>query len=166
MVRVQRLRCRLAAQDASSTGRGAVRADVPDPPPIEEGAFHADSPFAGRAVARGDGRITVPSIQQEGTPMDFAAILAELIGGAVGGGAGGKIIKDSDLGNIGNIITGAIGGGIGGQLLNALVTGTAGGAAGGMDIGLLAGQLVGGGVAGAIVQIVVGLIKNKFLAHP
>lgn len=98
--------------------------------------------------------------------MDIAAILAQLIGGATGGAVGGKTLKDSDLGNIGNLIVGAIGGLGGGQILNALVTDGAGvAAAGGMDIGALAGQLVGGGVAGAIVQIIVGLIKNKFVAR-
>lgn len=63
--------------------------------------------------------------------MDIGTILAQLIGGAVGGTAGGKVVKDADLGNIGNLIAGAIGGGVG----------------------------------GAIVQIVVGLIKNKLISN-
>lgn len=93
------------------------------------------------------------------------AIIAQLIGGAVGGTAGGKVVKDSDLGNIGNLIAGAVGGVGGGQLLGALLggAGAATAGAGGFDLAAMAGQLVGGGVAGAIVQVVVGLIKNKLL---
>ncbi len=87
------------------------------------------------------------------------AILAQLIGGLIGGGASGKAIKDADLGNVGNLIAGAVGGVGGGALLNSLVG--LGGAAGGVDFAALAGQLVGGGVAGAIVQVVVGLLVNK-----
>ena len=75
--------------------------------------------------------------------MDLSGILAELIGGAVGGGAGGKIVKDSDLGNIGNIIAGAIGGLGGGSIAGALLGGVGGDAAAGLDIGALASQFVG-----------------------
>jgi len=90
--------------------------------------------------------------------MDLSAILAELIGGAIGGAAGGKAVKDSDLGTAGNLITGAIGGLGGGWITTALLGLEA---TSGMDIGVLAGQLVGGGVGGLILQVVVGLIKNK-----
>jgi uncharacterized membrane protein YeaQ/YmgE (transglycosylase-associated protein family) len=95
--------------------------------------------------------------------MDLSAILAQVIGGALGGTAGGKIIKDSDLGSLGNIIAGGIGG-LGGNALLTAVLGSLGSGAGGMDIGVLAGQLVGGGITGLIVQVVVGLIKNKLVA--
>jgi len=37
-------------------------------------------------------------------------------------------------------------------------------AASGLDIGALASQLVGGGVGGLVLQVVVGLVKNKLLA--
>lgn len=33
--------------------------------------------------------------------MDLTSILAQIVGGAVGGTAGGKILKDSDLGSLG-----------------------------------------------------------------
>jgi hypothetical protein len=92
-------------------------------------------------------------------------ILAQLIGGLAGGAASGKLVKDADLGQIGNLIAGGIGGVGGGQLLGALLGGATGDAAAGLDIAALAGQLVGGGVAGAIVQVVVGMIKNKHLAR-
>lgn len=90
------------------------------------------------------------------------AIVAQLIGGAIGGTGGGKVVKASDLGNIGNMIAGAVGGVGGGALLNSIL-GMAGPTVGGVDIAALAGQLVGGGIAGAIVQIIVGMVINKVI---
>ncbi|MCB2124860.1 MAG: hypothetical protein H6897_05470 [Rhodobacteraceae bacterium] len=81
-------------------------------------------------------------------------ILSQLIGGAVGGLGGGKVVKDADMGNIGNLIAGALGGIGGGQLIGGLL-------GSGTDIAALAGNLVGGGVAGLIVQVVVGLVVKK-----
>jgi hypothetical protein len=95
--------------------------------------------------------------------MDLTAIITQLIGGAIGGLGGGKIIKDSDLGPIVNLIVGAIGG-LGGGALTGQMMGAAP-AAGSMDIGAIVTQLVGGGVGGAILQIVIGLIKNKMMAR-
>lgn len=95
--------------------------------------------------------------------MDLTAIITQLVGGAIGGLGGGKIIKDSDLGPIVNLIVGAIGG-LGGGALTGQMMGMAP-AAGSMDIGALVAQLVGGGVGGLILQVVIGLIKNKMLAR-
>lgn len=81
-------------------------------------------------------------------------ILSQLIGGAVGGLGGGKVVKDADMGNIGNLIAGALGGIGGGQLIGGLL-------GSGTDIAALAGNLVGGGVAGLIVQVVVGMIVKR-----
>ncbi|WP_334128829.1 hypothetical protein [Sneathiella sp.] len=92
------------------------------------------------------------------------ALIAQVVGGLVGGGISGKAVKAADLGNIGNLIAGAVGGLGGGALLNQVMEGGAamGGASmGGIDIAALAGQFVGGGVGGAILQIIVGLIVNK-----
>lgn len=94
--------------------------------------------------------------------MDLSALITQLIGGAIGGLGGGKLIKDSDLGPIVNLVVGAIGG-LGGGALTGQVMGAA--PAAGADIGALVAQLVGGGVGGAILQIVIGLIKNKMLAR-
>ncbi|MBX9458352.1 MAG: hypothetical protein KL863_21245 [Rhizobium sp.] len=94
--------------------------------------------------------------------MDLTAIITQLVGGAIGGLGGGKVIKDSDLGPIVNLIVGAIGG-LGGGALTGQMMGAA--PAGGADIGALVAQLVGGGVGGAILQVVVGLIKNKMMAR-
>lgn len=95
--------------------------------------------------------------------MDITALITQLIGGAIGGLGGGKFIKDSDLGPIVNLIVGAIGGLGGGTLLGQVMT-SAAAAPGSMDITAIITQLVGGGVGGAILQIVIGLIKNKILA--
>jgi Na+/citrate or Na+/malate symporter len=48
-------------------------------------------------------------------------ILAQLIGGAVGGIASGKLLKSAHLRQIGNLIAGGVGGVGGGQLLGALL---------------------------------------------
>ncbi|MGF6178178.1 hypothetical protein [Ensifer sp. 4252] len=96
--------------------------------------------------------------------MDFLTIFAQLVGGAVGGTASGKFVKDFDLGSVGNIVTGSIGGLGGGAILGALVGGAGDDATTGLNIGTHIGQLAGGGVAGAVLQIVVGLMKNKFVS--
>lgn len=99
--------------------------------------------------------------------MDLTAIIAQLVGGVVGGTASGKVIKDSDLGSIGNLITGAIGGLGGGTLLSSILgqAATAATTTGSFDIGHIVTQLVGGGVGGVILQVVIGLIKNKMMAR-
>ena len=85
-------------------------------------------------------------------------------GGAAGGVGGSKLLKDSDMGPTLNAIIGGVGGLGAGGLLGAVLSGAAGNAAGGADIGALVSQLVGGGVGGIILQVIVGLIKNKLLA--
>jgi uncharacterized membrane protein YeaQ/YmgE (transglycosylase-associated protein family) len=78
-------------------------------------------------------------------------VIISLISGGVGGNIAGALLKNFNLGPIGNTIVGLIGGGLGGQLLSATgllqSTGT---------VGDIAGSAVGGGVLMAIV----GLIKN------
>ena len=84
-------------------------------------------------------------------------IIAQVIGGAVGGFGGSKAVKGGDMGQLGNLLSGAIGGVAGGQLLGGLLDG----AGGGGGIGAIAADLVGGGVAGAIVQVIVGQIVAR-----
>ena len=87
-------------------------------------------------------------------------LLAQFVGGAVGGIGGGKAVKGGDMGNIGNLIAGAVGGVGGGQLLGGLM-GSGSAAAGGFDIASLATNLVGGGVAGMVVQVVAGMVIKR-----
>ena len=89
---------------------------------------------------------------------ELAALLIQLISGAIGGNIAGGLLKNYSLGGLGNTIAGVVGGGIGGQLLGALMPAAAGAATGGMDIGSIIGQIVGGGVG--IVMVIVGLIRQ------
>ncbi|MCE8545938.1 hypothetical protein KBY25_08900 [Ruegeria pomeroyi] len=82
-------------------------------------------------------------------------IIAQLVGGALGGTGGGKLMRQADMGGMGNAIAGALGGLGGGQLLGGLM------GAGGADLGTLVSSLVGGGAAGLVVQLVVGLIVKR-----
>ncbi|MEM9970823.1 MAG: hypothetical protein AAF762_06955 [Pseudomonadota bacterium] len=90
-------------------------------------------------------------------------LIAQIVGGAVGGLGGGKAVSGSSMGGLGNMLAGAVGGVGGGQLLGGLMgAGTdAAAAAGGLDIAALASNAVGGGVAGLVVQVVVGMILKK-----
>jgi hypothetical protein len=85
------------------------------------------------------------------------ALVVQLIAGAVGGNAAGAVLKDVDLGTLGNSIAGAIGGGIGGQLLAAMIPADAGGL---LDVGALLGEIAGGGAGGALLTVIAGLVKN------
>jgi hypothetical protein len=91
-------------------------------------------------------------------------LVIQLVAGAVGGNAAGAILKQFNLGPLGNSIAGIIGGGLGGQLLNMILAGSgaapAGAAGGGFDVGSLVTQIVGGGVGGGILLVIVGLIRQ------
>ncbi len=85
--------------------------------------------------------------------MDITSLLIQLVAGAVGGNAGGAVLKNYSLGTVGNSIAGILGGGIGGTILNSVM-------GGGTADGSIIGQLAGGGVGGAVLMVVVGLIKK------
>ena len=95
-------------------------------------------------------------------------LIISLISGAVGGNIVGKLLRNLDLGFLGNSIAGIVGGGIGGKLLGMIGAGgiaeAAGGAAGSMDIGAIIGQVASGGVGGGVVMLIVGMIK-KMMAN-
>ena len=90
--------------------------------------------------------------------MDIAALIIQLVCGALGGNAAGKIFKKIDLGTLGNSIAGIVGGGLGGQLLNMLGIAT-GGDAGTLDLGSIIGNIASGGVGGGVLMAIVGAIK-------
>ena len=50
-------------------------------------------------------------------------LVMQLVAGAVGGNAAGAMLKQFNLGPVGNSIAGIIGGGLGGQILNTIVNG-------------------------------------------
>ena len=89
-------------------------------------------------------------------------LVIQLVAGAVGGNAAGAVLKQFNLGPLGNSIAGIIGGGLGGQILNAILSGGAGApsASGALEIGSLLTQIVGGGVGGGILMVIVGLIRQ------
>jgi uncharacterized membrane protein YeaQ/YmgE (transglycosylase-associated protein family) len=68
------------------------------------------------------------------------------------------LLKQYNLGTLGNSIAGIVGGGLGGQLLSMLMGSAASG--GGMDIGSLVAQVAGGGVGGGILLVIVGLVRQ------
>ena len=90
---------------------------------------------------------------------NVVALIIQLISGAAGGNIAGSVLKQYDLGTLGNSIAGIIGGGIGGQVLSMVLGG--GAAAGGnLDIGSIIAQIAGGGVGGGILMIIIGIIRQ------
>jgi hypothetical protein len=93
-------------------------------------------------------------------------LIIQLISGAVGGNIAGAILKNLNLGPIGNSIAGIVGGGVGGQLLNMVISSAGasavgGAASSGLDLSSILSSVGGGGVGGAIVMAIVGLIKSQ-----
>ena len=85
-------------------------------------------------------------------------LIIQLVAGAAGGNLAGSLLKQYNLGTLGNSIAGIVGGGLGGQLLGMLMGGGASG--GGVDIGSLDAQVAGGGVGGGILLVLVGLVRQ------
>jgi hypothetical protein len=93
--------------------------------------------------------------------MNLVGLIIQLISGAVGGNVAGSVLKQYDLGALGNSLAGIVGGGIGGQLLTILLSG--GGAAassGNLDIGSIVTQVLGGGVGGGVLMTIIGIIRQ------
>jgi len=85
-------------------------------------------------------------------------LILQLAGGAGGGNLIAKLLKNLDLGPLGNTVIGLIGGLGGGQLAGLLGAG-----AGGADPVSMLLSLVGGGVGCGALTAIVGLIKNVLL---
>ena len=95
--------------------------------------------------------------------MNIVALIVQLLSGAAGGNIAGALLKQFDLGPVGNSLVGILGGGLGGQLLGMLGAGGAGvvaPAASGLDLGSLISSIAGGGVGGGALMIIVGLIRQ------
>ena len=86
-------------------------------------------------------------------------LIISLISGAAGGNIVGKVLKNLDLGPVGNSIAGILGGGLGNQILGALM-GSGAAAAGGMDAGAIISSIASGGVGGGVLMAIVGIIKQ------
>ncbi len=90
-------------------------------------------------------------------------LLIQLISGAAGGNIAGALLKQFNLGTVGNSIAGILGGIGGGELLKMILGNSSQMAAtgGGLDLSSILSNVGGGGIGGAILMIVVGLIKAK-----
>ena len=86
-------------------------------------------------------------------------LIISLISGAAGGNIVGKVLKNLDLGPVGNSIAGILGGGLGNQILGALM-GSGAAAAGGLDAGAIISSIASGGVGGGVLMAIVGIIKQ------
>jgi hypothetical protein len=91
--------------------------------------------------------------------MNLVSLIIQLVSGAVGGNVAGGLLKQYDLGMLGNSIAGIVGGGIGGQLLAMLIGGGAT-AGGNMDIGSIIGQVLSGGIGGGVLMTIIGIIRQ------
>jgi uncharacterized membrane protein YeaQ/YmgE (transglycosylase-associated protein family) len=91
--------------------------------------------------------------------MDIAALIVQLVLGAVGGLGVGQFAKNMSLGMIGNVIAGAVGG-VGGTWLAALVPGldTMLGAG---DTSALVAQGVSALIGGGILTAIAGMIRKS-----
>jgi hypothetical protein len=86
-------------------------------------------------------------------------LIISLLSGAAGGNIVGKVLKNLDLGPVGNSIAGVIGGGLGQQIIAAMGAADAA-AAGGLDIGSIISSVASGGVGGGVLMAIVGIIKS------
>ncbi len=94
--------------------------------------------------------------------MNITSLIIQLLSGAAGGNIVAKILKQFDLGPVGNSIAGIVGGVLLGQILTALGASPADvAAAGGMDVGTIVTDILGGGVGGGALMVIVGLIKQQ-----
>ena len=92
--------------------------------------------------------------------MDMNLII-QLIAGALGGNAAGAVLKNLNLGTLGNSIAGILGGFGGGQILGMLGgAGATAAAAGGTDMGSIIASLASGGVGGGVLMAIIGVVKN------
>ena len=90
-------------------------------------------------------------------------LIISLLSGAVGGNVAGKLLKNFDLGLLGNSLAGVLGGGLGGQILAMLGAGAAAGdptAGGAMDIGSILANVASGGVGGGAVMAIIGVVRS------
>ena len=90
-------------------------------------------------------------------------LIISLLSGAIGGNVAGKLLKNFDLGLIGNSLAGVLGGGLGGQILTMLGAGAVAGdptAGGGIDIGTIVGNIASGGVGGGAVIAIIGVVRS------
>jgi len=91
-------------------------------------------------------------------------LIINAISGAIGGGASGAVVKQFDMGAVGNIIAGLIGGGALGQIFSLIWPQVSAALqSGNFDLGSIAAQVASGGVGGIVLQLIAGYIKNTLI---
>lgn len=93
---------------------------------------------------------------------EYLPLIIQLVSGAVGGNAAGKLMKNFSLGTLWNSVVGILGGGLGGTVLGMLGLGgaEAAEATSSMDVGSILGSVAGGGVGGGVLMAIIGAVKN------
>lgn len=91
--------------------------------------------------------------------MDITSLIIQLLSGAAGGNVVGSVLKNLNLGPVGNTLAGLVGGFLGGNFLGPLI-GPGAAATGGLDLTSIIGQVVSGGAGGGVLMALVGLIRS------
>ncbi len=88
-------------------------------------------------------------------------LIIQLILGAIGGNAGGAVMKNSSMGPLLNSVAGAVGGLAGGTILGSLMSpAVVDAAAQAAGSGFNLSNILGGAGGGLVLQIVAGMIKS------
>jgi uncharacterized membrane protein YeaQ/YmgE (transglycosylase-associated protein family) len=90
--------------------------------------------------------------QQSRRRLTLENLIIQLISGAVGGNIGGALLKNLNMGTIGNTIAGLLGGAGGGSVLGPILGGALGSP--------MMGNVGSSGIGGIVLMVVGGLIKN------
>ncbi len=94
--------------------------------------------------------------------MDIMSLIIQLVSGAIGGNVAGSILKNLNLGTLGNTLAGIVGGGIGTHFLESGLGVARMASDAGLDPGQVITQLAGGGVGGGVMMVLMGLVKQAF----
>jgi hypothetical protein len=94
--------------------------------------------------------------------MDPISLLMPFFSGAAGGNLIGGILKNFNLGSLGNSLAGLVGGGVGSLILGNMLGLPA--PVGGVDPdnAAILGQILGGGAGGGIMTIIVAVLQKMF----
>ena len=92
----------------------------------------------------------------------FLNLVIQIMAGAVGGNAAPTLLRDFNLGPLGNSLTGMVGGALGGQILNEILTDGVGtiSSSAALEMGSLLTQIMGGAIGGGIFMVIVALIRQ------
>ena len=84
-------------------------------------------------------------------------VILALVAGAIGGNVVGAMLRQYNLGPLGNSIAGILGGGLGGELLSMILSGGTVDASG---VDSFLAQIIGGGIGGGLLMAIVGILRQ------